>query len=57
MAATVVVEAAYISKRYGEKPVYTSSLDAAYYEQGEGRTAKGKAKGAQEEMIYWCKYQ
>lgn len=53
----VVVEAAYISKRCEEKQVYTSSLDAVYYEQGEGRMARGKAKVAQEERMCWCRYQ
>ena len=51
MAAMVVVEAAFTFKRYGAKQVYTSSLDAGYYKQDEERTAKVKAKGAQEETM------
>ena len=51
MAGMVVMEEAFIFKRYGEKQVYTSSLDAAYCEQDEGRMAKGKVKGAQEEKM------
>lgn len=57
MAAMVVVEAAFISKPYEEKQVYTSSLDAAHCEQDEGRMAKGEAKGAQEDKMCWFRYQ
>lgn len=57
MAAMVVVGAAFTFKRYVAKQVYTSSLDAVYYEQGEGRMARGKAKVAQEERMCWCRYQ
>lgn len=53
----MVVGEAFTSKRYGEKQVYTNSLDAACYEQDEGRMARGKAKGAQEEKMCWSRYQ
>lgn len=57
MAAMVVVEAAFTSKRYREKQVYTSSLDAGCYEQDEGRMVREKTKGVQEETMCWCRCQ